>query len=499
MMKFSLYLPSKPGNKIISHPPFAHLGIAEEAEKKGAKSLIVSQPRTTAEGIDKLRASKPDLLGISTLYQAEVFPIEIEVAAALRKAGTKIVLGGQDVSSCEERLDWAIEKMQPDYVVLNEGETPIAELITAGLDPEKIDPLKVKTTKQGETWILQTHPRARYQLDQLPLPTQMPKIYPSRTGWLQGIIEIVRGCIGECNFCGGAKMPLAYMAPITVIHHLKAWLSLGVREIDLMGPDLTANPKTATAIVTEINKHPELGPLSFFFSVRVDTMAKALDHDPAAWLQFLANHQVTMELGIETFFERKLQADWLNKSRDPSQHLANIKKILRFVGRANQLKKGQPASTVAGDYITFDPWTSLGIAHYDYATQLSLAKDFPHLTITESSWAREMMVFPGTHTAKLFGTKRPGPLSPRYVLKGYHDKRADALRTTIRQHNHHFEPKKNQPIARYLERICALASSFQRTFRDPKKPVNLSRADSLVSVLESNFHNLRSFLDHPVI
>ena len=270
-MRIALYNPIALSSGRKTSPPVALIGIAHEARKRGAEVRIYSPDLCVARAIKQIKEFHPDVLGVGTLYGAECLSRERSVVEAFR-GKIKIVVGGQDASA---RPNTVISLLKPDFLVRNEGELAFSELVRASFDPRKANLDVISIEERGGTFVVS--PKLAYSLDDLPLPTDMPPIFPLREKWGEGTIDVARGCIGLCTFCGGSNTKLTYMSPKMVLAHIRAWKSMGNKHIDLLAPDLTSSPAKASQIIREINAAADLKGSSYFFSVRLDSMARAMD------------------------------------------------------------------------------------------------------------------------------------------------------------------------------------------------------------------------------
>jgi radical SAM superfamily enzyme YgiQ (UPF0313 family) len=397
-MGIALYSPISlsSGSYTKTSPPVALIGIAHEVSKLGAETLIVDEDNLTRDNaVDVLRGVNPDIVGVSTYFDPKCATRVSTVVEAFRGKAS-IIVGGYDASSDTDRV---ISELNPDIVVIGEGEIPMSEMTRVDFNLTRLDPEKVSVELRGDTWVVKA--KERYDLDNLPLPTDLPSIAPNRTSWHEAVINIARGCIGQCTFCAGADITPVYMSPERVVEHIFAWHSLGNRGIDLMAPDLTSLPTEASRIIREINQHPEIQGLDYFISVRQDSMVRALDltyrsGEPALkeWQTFIERNRVLIEAGFETSIERKLARGHFNKARDAEAHYRNLVRLL------------ETGTEVAVDLISFDPDTSLKEIANDYWILFQLAKKYMNMKIYPEAIFRELKLYPGTKAAEIFGRRR---------------------------------------------------------------------------------------------
>lgn len=449
-----------------TRPPLALLGIAHEAQKAGAKVLVVEEGRSTHRRVlDAIGSFHPEVIGISTHFDPDCIRLVKDVIREFNRTA-KIALGGHDVSS---RPKEAAELYKPDFMFLNEGEMAFAHMVSAGFDLTRADPQLVEIRKiNGVPTIISKIP---YPLDSYPLPTEFPPTFPEDQRYGEAAINVARGCIGGCSGCGGAKKPLSYMTPARVMEHLRAWLSLNNDNIDLMAPDFTSSPERAVEIIKELNRHSEATGLKYFFSVRLDSMDRALDLAPEEWAEFFRKNEVTIEVGYETGIARRLSQEDLGKSEDAGKHLANLIRLLNT------------GVKVAVDLISFDPDTSFEETAWDYTVLLGLARKYPNMTIYPEALFRELKIFPGTRAATMFGTKD-------YRSRPFKDQRLRLLLDTLISHRDFFGISAHRPLTSSLERIVVIIHFLQK--RGNRATVNA--VDKFIAHLQENPDQISSHL-----
>jgi len=449
-----------------TRPSLALLGIAHEAQKAKAEVLVVEESRTThRRALDAIRSFHPDVIGISTYFDPACMLLVKDVIREFNRIA-KIALGGHDVSS---RPKEAAALYQPNFMFLNEGEMAFAHMVAAGFNLTRVDPQLVEIREiNGVPVIISKIP---YPLDSYPLPTEFPPTFPEDKRYDEAAINIARGCIGGCTFCGGAKKPLSYMTPARVLEHIRAWLSLENNNIDLMAPDFTSRAPLASEIIRELNRHPEAGGLKYFFSVRLDSLDRALDLAPEEWTAFFRQNEVTIEAGYETGIARRLSREHLGKSEDAEKHLASLIRLL------------QTGVKVAVDLISFDPDSTFAETAQDYTVLLGLARKYTNMTIYPEALFRELKIFPGTRAAQIFGTKD-------YRSRPFKDRKLRLLLDTLIGHRDFFGISPHRSLTSSLERIVAIIYFLQK--RGDRATVNM--IDSFIAHLEENPGQVSSHL-----
>jgi len=351
-------------------------------------------------------------------------------------------------------------------------------MVEANFDPEKIDSETVKVTKDGKTYIVEA--QQAFDLDLLPLPQEIKGSYHAKSKYQEIVINIARGCVGQCTFCPGGQQKIAYMSASRVIEHIRAWLPFTYPNstIDLMSPDFTTHPQRANEIIRAINQSPELQGKNYFLSVRGDTMARALartfEDGTAAlvqWENFLSHNQVAIEIGFETNDQQRLSKGHFNKTSHPENNLRDLQALLALADKTH--------SKIWVDLIPFDPLTNLEQVTSDYSLLLSLTRQFPKtVQIYPDAIFRDLTLYPGTRAATIFG--QPGftlsPHAKRIPLSPYLDTRSTLLLGTLRENPDFFGIQKSLPLQSSLTRINALAKFLCRQEKgssiDPSSFIN---------------------------
>ena len=476
------------------------VGLAHECHKLGVKVAIFDgngyQDHQAA--IAAVKGFRPNTLCVSTYFDKSHRSIESEKAmiAAMRHRVEKVIIGGHHVSAAPNDV---IALHKPDIAVLHEGEIALAETIRTRYNFDQTDHRAIAVEQQGLTTIVS--PKQAYNLDNLPLPTELPPIFPLQALWDSFIINVARGCIGQCNFCGGAKIPLHYMSPARVIEHINAWLSIEAkyikqqescpdleaaqmnyiqRFIDLLAPDLTSNPVLAAQIVATINQNFGWTGNHYSFSARMETFnasrlakleQKWQSYNPAnqwlgsksftmasgleapaqwgafhEWWSFLYWNTVYLETAPETFVEHRLGADHLNKTRDHGSHKTNFHNLLKFTAATSNPRNKTRVTT---DLILADPETTLAEIESDFQHLLEFAQEFEHLIIYPDVFGNSLQLFPGNATLERFGN---GTLT----INPCQDQRVGLLLMVLRHNRGAIGINRKTPLETALKRILAL-------------------------------------------
>lgn len=167
--------------------------------------------------IEKIKKINPDIVGITATTPS--FPRAMEIAAALRDMGPKIVMGGVHATFVpEEPLSGGA-----DIVVRGEGEATFREIVE-GKPLADIDGISFKKDNK----IIHNSDRPpETDLDSIPFPAH--KYFPIDE---YGIMSIAtsRGCPYSCSYCSATRFwgkRVRYRSPENVLAELQVIKELG--------------------------------------------------------------------------------------------------------------------------------------------------------------------------------------------------------------------------------------------------------------------------------
>jgi len=203
----------------LMSPPFGLLHIASVLESKGCGVKIKELPsqvftdygRSIQDLVSYLRHESPDMIGLTCMAAQRYEVINIIKALKESRCPGRIVVGGVHASFMpDEVMGWGA-----DYVVLNEGEDTVAELV------EVIKGKRAASSTNGILYrdgnkVHRTGDRGLIDdLDRLPFPAYHlidRRRLASRKGMIRGCwfrsgwVMTSRGCPSSCTFCSAHRM-----------------------------------------------------------------------------------------------------------------------------------------------------------------------------------------------------------------------------------------------------------------------------------------------------
>lgn len=428
--------------------PIGLAAIAHETAKRGWETKIYdNRQQGTTQIIKHMHEFQPSVVGISTFFRGDSFAQEKAVAETFRGKAL-IVVGGPDASTNK----FVRQELEPDFIVVGEGELAMSELARANFNPDKLDRTKVGFYKEGKTWIVTA--KQAYNLDDLPLAHEIAIDAILQGGkFLEAVIDIARGCVGSCSFCtGGGKKPI-YMSPRRVVEQILSWLPFLYTNstIHLLAPDITALPNETNRVIAAINSHPEINHRKYGLAVRADTAARATDGNGLAiWERFLRENTVELEVGLESPCPEVLSGP-LHKTRDPLKYLAGFNRLVDLTRKTN--------TQLGIDLVVFQPDFTLEQLIYTYTFLLDIIRNNPHVTIYKDALLRELILYPCTQAAQMY-TRNGFNLAPNVKsipLKPFMDQRVAALKNAFRFHHESIVGTKYTNLDIALSRILFLA------------------------------------------
>jgi anaerobic magnesium-protoporphyrin IX monomethyl ester cyclase len=140
-------------------------------------------------------AGSCELFGLSLVFQARTVEF-LELAAALKAAGTAPIVAGGHFATCAAD-DLLANCAHIDAIVLHEGEEALCAIADAGVDPAKWGDVPGLVLRDGTRTCAR---RSISDLDTLPFPDRDGRSYLCAgvpTAWLMGS----RGCVATCDYC----------------------------------------------------------------------------------------------------------------------------------------------------------------------------------------------------------------------------------------------------------------------------------------------------------
>lgn len=147
--------------------------------------------------------AQSDVVGITSMTRNRTVSIELIGRIKERNPKVIVIVGGADPTFCSEK--WLMGEKGADFVVRNEGEITIAELMKALKDGSSFENIKgISYKKDGEIRHNEKRPLlTEEELSKTPLP-YFPVFIKDNS--ITHAVEGSRGCFGKCDFCSVTKL-----------------------------------------------------------------------------------------------------------------------------------------------------------------------------------------------------------------------------------------------------------------------------------------------------
>ncbi len=213
---------------------------------------------TQTQAVNKIRQSKPQILGIQSMYSMK--KKSLELARLLRSDCDLLVAGG------------ALPTIQPelfldnfDLVVLGEGEETLLEIVRAFENGGNYSSIAgVVFRKQGIGQITRASPRALISdLDSFPPPMRemfdnnsYQNYYSGKFGYKTTAVMTSRGCPFSCDFCSRPVFGNAFRSrsAVKVVDEVEEVAALGYDRIWFADDCFTLNRDRLVEVCDEIIK-----------------------------------------------------------------------------------------------------------------------------------------------------------------------------------------------------------------------------------------------------
>ncbi|MBU2559530.1 B12-binding domain-containing radical SAM protein [archaeon] len=231
---------------LFIHPEFPYRGkdlfpiglgyLASAVEDIAEVSVIDENLETFSTR--KIKEINPDIIGITATTPS--FPRAMEIAAALKDTGAKIVIGGVHATFMpEEALEGGA-----DIVVRGEGEATLREIV----EGKAIDEIRGISYKKNNKIIHNPERVPAANLDTIPFPAH--KYFQTSE---YGIMSITssRGCPHSCSYCSATRFwgkKVRMRSPLNVLEELKIIKDLGFNLVRFMDSTFTLDKKRALEI-----------------------------------------------------------------------------------------------------------------------------------------------------------------------------------------------------------------------------------------------------------
>ncbi|MCL5035628.1 MAG: B12-binding domain-containing radical SAM protein [Chloroflexi bacterium] len=385
-------------------PPLGLLSLATYIEHKGlAEVEVIDCP---AGGIshndlpEKIRVSNADIVGISAMTHtlADVF----EAAGAVKNIdpGLPVIMGGPHTSL------FPVESANMpgvDYVVMGDGEIPLAGLLEALRDGR--DPAFVPGVIKSESGEIKGEPKPYFTEDLDSIPPPERRFLPAERYYTvvsrhppTTIIISSRGCPHSCIFChtaGGKRWRGRSAAHVA--YEISACTKEGISEFFFFDENFLFSRDRIIELASEIRKRK----LEIFFDLR--TRADSVDAELLKILRSVGTQRI--QFGLESGSPRMLKS--LKKGFLIEQS-ENAVRQARNAGLATyaSFMIGLPGETAEDLRATLDFALRLPLDYVDF----SIAMPYPYTEMY--TMAREKSLIKGDPWREFAANPDPGFVIP---------------------------------------------------------------------------------------
>ena len=260
-MKILLVFP--PGTESVITPPLGLGYIASVLEQEGYSVKILDaslERKGTDEVLADIATYRPDIVGIMVL--TVLYPRAKEVVQRVKREFPQIVTvaGGTHVSVLPEET---LRDMEPDYIVVGEGEVTFLELVRALESQGNTgDIAGVGSINNG---VVKVNSRRDLiaDLDEIPFPARhlmkFKEYFVNRWTWIirpGTTILTSRGCSFSCDFCANVSLwrrKYRQRSPQNVISEMVyLYDNFGIKSISFCDALFTANKAWIRELCREI-------------------------------------------------------------------------------------------------------------------------------------------------------------------------------------------------------------------------------------------------------
>ena len=264
-------------NSIFRFPPLGLGYVAASLKKSGFQvELVDCTFISRAEAIEKVRNSKPQIIGFYSMFSMK--KTSLELARLLKKDSDLMVVGGPlPTLDPTDYLDVF------DVAVIGEGENSMVELAETFDNPTKFQSVKGIAYKQ-EGKVKFSEPRAFVEnLDELPFPSRelfdneaYKRFYLRRFGYSISPIITSRGCPFNCDFCSRPVFGQSFRvrSADNIVEEVESIVGLGYDRVWFADDCFTLNRERVSEVCDELVKR-KLN-VDWECLSRVDTMDQAV-------------------------------------------------------------------------------------------------------------------------------------------------------------------------------------------------------------------------------
>lgn len=248
----------RPDRSIFRFPPLGLEYIVSYLRQHGVSANLVDCTFLTEnEAIEQVRKSKPDIVGIYSMFSMKAPALRI--AKLLRKNCEMLVAGGPlPTLRAENFLD------DFDVVGVGEGEATMLELAEAVEGHRSLSTVKgiAYNDERDENHAIRTPNREAIQdLDSLPFPARdqldheaYKQHYKDRFGYTTTSIITSRGCPFSCDFCSRAVFGHEFRtrSAVNIVDEVESVMALGYERVWFSDDCFTLHKKRLLNICDEI-------------------------------------------------------------------------------------------------------------------------------------------------------------------------------------------------------------------------------------------------------
>lgn len=354
-------------NMESTSPPLGLLYIAAVLMKRGHSVRVLDmnseRVRTREKLARVLRATEPDLVGISTLTPTFKSIVDVANICKAELPNSPVILGGYFATFNHDRI---LSKYKCfDFVARREGEETAAELVEE-LDKRKPNPSKIRGLtyrENGRVKVNDERPMIS-NLDSLPFPAYelVSHLAYGNFGGIRttyrnlGGLLTSRGCHFKCRFCSCSAFTNATIrsrSPANVVEELKYFgEEFGLREYMFVDDNFTFDKKRVMEICRLIRENGL--DVEWYCEGRINQADEAM---------FREMHRAgcrVMYFGIESCVEKILRYYWkgityeMTKDAVKKARRANLDVVGSFI-------LGAPIETVSDMWETVTKASALDI------------------------------------------------------------------------------------------------------------------------------------------
>lgn len=211
--------------------------------------------------------SSPEIVGFSVMTPDYPYTKDLIKAIKVENPKTRVVLGGYHPTFCADEI---LKDTQTDFVIRNEGEIAILQLVNALEGKGKLSSV-MNLSYRHEKEIVHNKTGALVDVNTLPFPAREKVDIPFT------LINESRGCPHACTFCcirsfyRGTWRPRKIEQFISELAFMKE--KLGYKRIYIQSDNFLVNPKRVEALCKAIIEYG-LDDVSYDSAGRIDVMAK---------------------------------------------------------------------------------------------------------------------------------------------------------------------------------------------------------------------------------